>query len=189
MKVRIRLRVRLSLCSEGNGVVGSADGNAATIGCSGTWVVGVAFFTGGLLLGFSLRWWARVSWLSPFNRLSNWDASGDIIMSSLCCAWSSGLGSCVAWAALGSTLLDDFSVGDSAEGSALGDWCTLSPSIDWTTAERGEAWTGGVGSKGAWAWLFSKGVLGNLTESVLDAGVGEGAGRESEDDEGLFHFE
>ena len=65
----------------------------------------------------------------------------------------------------------------------------MGPSVHGSTSEGREASSGGVGSEGAGAALFSEGVFLDLAESVLETGVGEGASGESEDDEGLFHFE
>jgi hypothetical protein len=175
--------------SEDDSVVRSTDGNTATIGCTWSWVADVALFAGGLLSGFSSWGWTGVSTLGPFNRLGNWDRSSDIVMSGLGCTGCSRLRSGVAWAALWVCLLGDFGVGDSADHFSLGDWCTLSESEEGSLSEVRETRSGCVG-KGAWACsLFSKGVLLNLSKSVLEAGVGEGACWESEDNKCLFHFD
>ena len=179
-----------STCSENDSSVWCADGNAATVGCTLVSVVGVADLAGGLLLGLSVGGGASSSVLSPFDWLSDLDGSTDVVMSGLCCGGSRGVGSGVAWAAFGGTLFSDSGVGHGGQYFTLVDWCTLAPSVVGSTSESWEAGSGGTGGNWACACsLFSKGVFLNLAESVLDAGVGEGAGWESEENEGLFHFE
>jgi hypothetical protein len=66
MKVKIRLRVSFFF-SDLDGSIGSTDGNAATVGCTGLVVVHVAKHAGGLLLGFSSSLGAGVSVFIEFN--------------------------------------------------------------------------------------------------------------------------
>ena len=169
----------------------SDRGSRAYGNASATWldcvVVGqVANFFCRLSLCLSSWLGSGVSWLWPFDGLSNGDASSNIVMSGSLGSWGWSVGTGVAWAAFGGWLFSDFSVWDCGKGWSLLNVGSLGPSVEGSFSEGGEAWSSGAW-KGAWAWCSLDSSL--LSKSVLDAGGGECDSWESEENECLFHFE
>jgi hypothetical protein len=105
-------------------------------------VASACHLTGRLLSRLASKLRGAVSVFRPIDCFIHGYEPRDIEVMVSISRWSRTLWTSVAWAALWSSLLGDFCVGDSAYNCSSGDWCTLSPSVDGSTGKRSETTTG-----------------------------------------------